>query len=97
MSSPSAAQEAADTQKLPNDGRRSLSQLVPTNFGRVTAETDDPASIEDALLRLKSNRLLEYNQPVYIAPMAKSNLQAPDNSAHPLMDKVSEFLAGNGQ
>ncbi|KAF9325408.1 WD_REPEATS_REGION domain-containing protein, partial [Linnemannia elongata] len=98
MSSLSAAQEASDTQELTKDGKRILSQLDrPAKFGRFTAETDDPASIEDVLLRLKTNRLLEYNQPVYIAPMAKPNLQASDNCALPLLDKVGEFLAGNGQ
>ncbi|KAG9071590.1 WD repeats region domain-containing protein [Linnemannia hyalina] len=99
MSSPSTVQEVADSQELTSDGKRCLSQLDrPAKFRRVTAETDYvPASIEDALLRLKTNRLLEYNQLVYIFPMAKPNLQAPDNSALPLMDKVREFLAGNGQ
>ncbi|KAG0068612.1 hypothetical protein BGZ89_004405 [Linnemannia elongata] len=98
VSSLSTDQEAADNQELTGDGKRCLSQLDrPTKFGRVAAEADFPASIEDALLRLKTNRLLEYNQPVYIAPMAKHNLQAPDNSALPLMDRVKEFLTGNGQ
>ncbi|KAG9071486.1 WD repeats region domain-containing protein [Linnemannia hyalina] len=83
----------------PQPGSTMSSQLDrPAKFGRVAAEADDdPASVEDALLRMKTNRLLEYNQPVYIAPMAKPNLQALDNSALPLMNMVREFLAGNGQ
>ncbi|KAG0075679.1 hypothetical protein BGZ90_009613, partial [Linnemannia elongata] len=98
MSSLSTNQEAADNQELTGNGKRCLSQLDrPAYFGRVAAEVDVPASIEDALLRLKTNRLLEYNQPVYISPVAKPNLQASDNSALPLMDKVGEFLASNGQ
>ncbi|KAG9071637.1 WD repeats region domain-containing protein [Linnemannia hyalina] len=98
MSSPSATQETADNQDLINDRSFSLLQISRSaKFGRTSAETGNLASVEDALLRLKTNRLFEYNQPVYIAPMAKSNLQAPDNSALPLMDMVREFLAGNGQ
>ncbi|KAG9071589.1 hypothetical protein KI688_005802 [Linnemannia hyalina] len=99
MSSPSTVQEVADSQELTSDGKRCLSQLDrPAKFRRVTAETDYvPASIEDALLRLKTNRLLEYNQLVYIFPMAKPNIQAPDNTLFSLMDKVEEFLAGDGQ
>ena len=90
--------KVTDNQELTGDGKRRLSQLERTaKFGRVTAETDDPASIQDTLLVLKTNRLLEYNQPVYISPMAKPDLQASDNSLLPLMNKAEEFLAGNGQ
>ncbi|KAG9071485.1 hypothetical protein KI688_005697 [Linnemannia hyalina] len=93
-----AAQKAADNQELTNNGKRSLSQLDrPAKSGRVAVNTDDPVSIEDALFRVKMNRLLKYNQPVYISPMAKSNLQAPDNSALPLMDMVEGFLADDSQ
>ncbi|KAG9071591.1 WD repeats region domain-containing protein [Linnemannia hyalina] len=99
MSSPSTVQEVADSQELTSDGKRCLSQLDrPAKFGRAAAETDDvPATIEVALLRLKTNRLIEYNQPVYIAPMAKPDLQAPDNTLFSLMDKVEGFLADDSQ
>ncbi|KAG9071602.1 WD repeats region domain-containing protein [Linnemannia hyalina] len=93
-----AAQEVTDSQELTSDGKYWPLQLYRrVKFGRIAAETNDiPASIEDALLRLK-NRLLEYNQPVYIAPMAKPNLQAPDNRLLPLMDMVEGFLADDSQ
>ncbi|KAG0055046.1 hypothetical protein BGZ90_005837, partial [Linnemannia elongata] len=98
MSSPSAAQVASDYQELTNDGKRCLSQLDrPAKFGRVTAETYVATATEDTLLNLKTNRLLEYNQPVYISLVAKSNLQAPDNSTLPLMDMVEKVLADDSQ
>ncbi|OAQ29905.1 hypothetical protein K457DRAFT_474346 [Linnemannia elongata AG-77] len=97
VSPPSTAQEAADNQEFTHDGKRCLLPLDrPLKFGRIATQADVPGSIEDALLRLKTNRLLEYNQPVYISPMAKPNLQASDNSALPLMDKVGNFLEGTG-
>ncbi|KAG0286518.1 hypothetical protein BGZ96_009380 [Linnemannia gamsii] len=54
-------------------------------------------TIEQALLTLRTQRLTEYQQKVYIAPLAKPNPQAPDDNISPLMGKVEEFLAGNGQ
>jgi WD40 repeat protein len=54
-------------------------------------------AVEQNLYRLKLQRLNEYKQPVYIAPMAKPNLQAPDDTLFPLMEKVNDFLAGDSQ
>ncbi|KAG0284425.1 hypothetical protein BGZ96_011204 [Linnemannia gamsii] len=42
-------------------------------------------------------RLSEYEQPVYIPPMAKPNLQAKDDTLFPLMKKVKDFLANDCQ
>ncbi|KAG0268735.1 hypothetical protein BGZ95_002326, partial [Linnemannia exigua] len=49
------------------------------------------------LHKLRMQRIAEYKQAVYIAPFAKPSLQATDDSLFPLMDKVEEFLAGEGQ
>ncbi|KAG0364416.1 WD_REPEATS_REGION domain-containing protein, partial [Mortierella sp. AD032] len=54
-------------------------------------------SLEDALLILRKQRLEAEQQPVYIPPMAKANLQAHDDDLFPLMDKVQEFLASDRQ
>ncbi|KAF8926929.1 WD_REPEATS_REGION domain-containing protein, partial [Haplosporangium gracile] len=55
----------------------------------------DPA--EYALQTLKALRLEDYKQAVYIPPMAKPSLQAPDYTLFSLMGKVQDFLAGDGQ
>ncbi|KAG0302867.1 WD_REPEATS_REGION domain-containing protein, partial [Linnemannia gamsii] len=54
-------------------------------------------NVEITLNTLKMQRLGEYKQPVYIAPVAKPNLQAQDDTLSPLMEKVREFLAGSSQ
>jgi WD40 repeat protein len=53
--------------------------------------------VEPALQNLRTQRLSEYRQPVYIASMAKPNLQSPDNTLFPLIDKVKDFLADDCQ
>ncbi|KAF9899119.1 hypothetical protein EC991_009579, partial [Linnemannia zychae] len=69
-----------------------LSQAVSPSFSSQSQELSD---IESAIRTLKIQRLEYYNQPVYIAPMAKSNLYASDNNLFPLMDKVKDFLDGD--
>ncbi|KAG9067035.1 WD repeats region domain-containing protein [Linnemannia hyalina] len=54
-------------------------------------------TIEQALFTLRAHRLAEYQEDVYIAPLAKHNPQAADANVFPLMDKVGEFLAGNSR
>ncbi|KAG0374855.1 Transducin (beta)-like 1 X-linked receptor 1 [Mortierella sp. AD032] len=50
--------------------------------------------IESDLQTHKKRRLDEGQKPVYIPPLARANLQAPDDyELFPLMDKVQEFLA----
>ncbi|KAG0046145.1 hypothetical protein BGZ90_008272, partial [Linnemannia elongata] len=61
------------------------------------AQLQDSPSVEDMLHRLQRLRIEEYTQDVFIAPMAKPNLQAPDNMLFSLMDKVEEFLADDSQ
>ncbi|KAG0277026.1 WD_REPEATS_REGION domain-containing protein, partial [Linnemannia exigua] len=51
--------------------------------------------LEYDLHKLRLQRLEESRQRIYIPPMAKPSLQAPDDSSFPLMDKVQEFLASS--
>ncbi|KAG9071588.1 WD repeats region domain-containing protein [Linnemannia hyalina] len=71
--------------------------LSPEASFQRYAQLQDSPSVEDMLHRLRRLRIEEYTQAVFIAPMAKPNLQALDNTLFSLMDKVEEFLAGDGQ
>ncbi|KAF9932380.1 hypothetical protein BGZ67_004765, partial [Mortierella alpina] len=53
--------------------------------------------LEYDLNDLRLRRLQEYSQTVYIPPLAKANLQAPDEDAQPLMKSIKEFLESDGQ
>ncbi|KAG0258432.1 hypothetical protein BGZ95_004983, partial [Linnemannia exigua] len=53
--------------------------------------------LEFCINRLKTHRLKEGHQPVYIPPMAKANLHAPDDALFNLMEKVQYFLASEQQ
>ncbi|KAF9120049.1 hypothetical protein BGW39_011703 [Mortierella sp. 14UC] len=68
---------------------------LPTSFPLLSLAQEIPR-VEYDLHRLKMQRIEEYKQAVYIAPLAKPNLQAPDVNLFPLIDKVEEFLAGEG-
>ncbi|KAG0299618.1 hypothetical protein BGZ97_003615 [Linnemannia gamsii] len=59
----------------------------------TTLELQDEFVLKEMMVR----RLREHHQPVYIPPMAKANLQAPDEDIFPLMENVQEFLASNRQ
>ncbi|KAF9907768.1 hypothetical protein EC991_010638 [Linnemannia zychae] len=48
--------------------------------------------LEFDLHRLKTQRIEESHQRIYIPPMAKANLQARDDALFLLMDKAKEFL-----
>ncbi|KAF9899544.1 hypothetical protein EC991_008628 [Linnemannia zychae] len=69
-----------------------LSQAVSPSLNSQPQELSD---IERAIHTLKIQQLEYYNQPVYIAPMAKSNLRASEHELFPLVDKVKEYLAGD--
>ncbi|KAF9119577.1 hypothetical protein BGW39_000213 [Mortierella sp. 14UC] len=69
---------------------------LPASFPLLTRVQEIP-KVKYDLYKLRMQRIDEYKQAVYIAPMAKPSLQAPDDSLFPLMDKVEEFLAGDGQ
>ncbi|KAF9271449.1 hypothetical protein BGZ68_003614, partial [Mortierella alpina] len=53
--------------------------------------------VECDLHRLRTVRLQEYRQNVYIPPLAKDGLQASDKVALPLMRKVERFLESDQQ
>ncbi|CAO3565215.1 unnamed protein product [Mortierella alpina] len=53
--------------------------------------------VEYDLDKLRSRRLDEYKQTVYIPPQAKATLQASDEEAVSLMQRVEEFLKSDGQ
>ncbi|KAK3804864.1 MAG: hypothetical protein JOS17DRAFT_825986, partial [Linnemannia elongata] len=58
---------------------------------------DNTTLVEYALHKLRWQRLEEAPPPVFISPMAKTNLQALDEDIFPLMEKVQEFLASGRQ
>ncbi|KAF9271701.1 hypothetical protein BGZ88_005724, partial [Linnemannia elongata] len=60
-------------------------------------QAQDDHSTESSVNALRVLRLREYEQPVFISPMAKASLQAPDNTLFPLMGKVKDFLSGDFQ
>ncbi|KAG9066483.1 hypothetical protein KI688_001710 [Linnemannia hyalina] len=90
---------SSDGHELNRDGKRVLSQLERTaKLGRMSSEVQSIPAVEDALQTLRSRRMSEYRQEVYIDPLAKSNAQAPDDeNLFPLMDKVKEFLKSERQ
>ncbi|KAF9115627.1 Transducin (beta)-like 1 X-linked receptor 1, partial [Mortierella sp. 14UC] len=55
------------------------------------------ASLNSALLRLKSQVLGEQDLGLYVPLMAKARLQARDEALFSLMDKAPEFLESDGQ
>ncbi|OAQ23141.1 YVTN repeat-like/Quino protein amine dehydrogenase [Linnemannia elongata AG-77] len=63
----------------------------------LLARVQSIPQVEYKLQALKMLRLNDYKQAVYIPPMTKPSLQAPDDRLFPLMKNVEEFLAGEGQ
>ncbi|KAF9134620.1 WD_REPEATS_REGION domain-containing protein [Mortierella sp. 14UC] len=63
----------------------------------IIVQYEEVSAMEDVLQALRMKRLNDYKQAVYIPPMAKPNLQASDDTRFILMEKVEEFLVGNGQ
>ncbi|CAO3565225.1 unnamed protein product [Mortierella alpina] len=53
--------------------------------------------VEYDLDKLRSRRLKNYNQTVYIPPQAKATLQVSDKEAVSLMQRVEDFLNSDGQ
>ncbi|KAF9294027.1 WD_REPEATS_REGION domain-containing protein [Linnemannia elongata] len=99
-SQPQATDSGSSDDQTRNDmGKRVLSQLERTEkFGRMSSEGQSTPAGEDILQALRSQRMSEYRQAVYIDPLAKPSVQASsDKNLFPLMDKVKEFLEGDGQ
>ncbi|KAK5814778.1 WD40-repeat-containing domain protein [Linnemannia elongata] len=63
----------------------------------ILAKVQGIPYLEYELYNLRTQRLKDVNLPIYISHMAKDNLQARDNDALPLMDKLQEFLASDRQ
>ncbi|KAG9065468.1 hypothetical protein KI688_001751 [Linnemannia hyalina] len=63
----------------------------------LLAKVQNIPHLEYELHKFRLQRLEEAKLPVYIAPMAKANLQARDDELFPLKEKVQEFLASNRQ
>ncbi|OAQ27423.1 WD40 repeat-like protein [Linnemannia elongata AG-77] len=74
---------------------RRLEDVSSTHYEFDQAQ--DNYNIESAVNALRVLRLREFEQPVFISPMAKASLQAPDNTLFPLTDKVKDFLSGNSE
>ncbi|CAO3565224.1 unnamed protein product [Mortierella alpina] len=53
--------------------------------------------VEYDLDKLRSRRLDEYKQTVYIPPQAKATLQASDEEAVSLLQRVEDFMKSDGQ
>jgi WD40 repeat protein len=79
-------------------GSYSLSRHLPLPItSPLLAQVQEIPKIEYDLHILRLLKIAEYKQAVYIAPMAKPSLQAPDDTLFPLMEKVKDFLAGDSQ
>ncbi|KAG0043057.1 hypothetical protein BGZ83_011888, partial [Gryganskiella cystojenkinii] len=63
----------------------------PSLLDRVQKKVD----VEADLRRIARLRFKERGGNVYVPPMAKANLQAPDSSIFPLIPMVDKFLSGN--
>ncbi|KAG0313378.1 WD_REPEATS_REGION domain-containing protein, partial [Linnemannia gamsii] len=78
-----------------------FNSLAPRSMPPLTLDLAPPPDVQEissfdvALQDMRKQRMDHYRQDVYIAPMAKPNLLAPDDNLFPLMEKVKEFLAGD--
>ncbi|KAF9283425.1 WD_REPEATS_REGION domain-containing protein, partial [Linnemannia elongata] len=64
---------------------------------QIETDAQEILCLEDDLHNLRSQRLRELHQPIYILPMAKANLQAQDDDLFSLKERVQEFLASQRQ
>ncbi|KAF9934216.1 hypothetical protein FBU30_002909 [Linnemannia zychae] len=55
-------------------------------------EVQEKPDLEFDIYKLRSQRMTKYNQPIYIPPMAKPKLDAPDHNSRLLVSIVKEFL-----
>ncbi|KAG0275162.1 hypothetical protein BGZ95_009126, partial [Linnemannia exigua] len=60
---------------------------------RVQASPD----VENAIFRLRFQRLKEQENALYVPVQAKPTLQSSDDTLFPLMENILDFLAGSGQ
>ncbi|KAG0213061.1 hypothetical protein BGX28_005082 [Mortierella sp. GBA30] len=70
--------------------------LPPTVSHSLIDRVQNKVDVEADLDKLRRRRLNEPdNTTVYIPPLAKDSLQAPDDALFPLMERTKEFLSGN--
>ncbi|KAF9287541.1 hypothetical protein BGZ88_008567, partial [Linnemannia elongata] len=72
--------------------QHSSSRPDPGSPPFLTVQLEITTFVESALHELRQQRLMEAPLPIFIFPMAKSNLQACDDDLFPLREKVQEFL-----
>ncbi|KAG9064420.1 hypothetical protein KI688_003610 [Linnemannia hyalina] len=72
-------------------------RLLLPSTSPLLAKVQGIPKLEYDLHVLRLMRIADYNQAVYIDPMAKPNLQDMDDNLFPLMDKVKDFLASDTQ
>ncbi|KAG9067036.1 hypothetical protein KI688_012948 [Linnemannia hyalina] len=73
------------------------SHLPIPDSSPILAKVQKIPYMEYELYKLQMQRLDDAKLSIYISPMAKANLQAQDNEAFPLMEKMQEFLASDRQ
>ncbi|CAO3565254.1 unnamed protein product [Mortierella alpina] len=87
-----------------NDSSAAVAHLYPLrshlpipDSSPLLAIVQEVPYVEYDLDKLRSRRLDEYKQTVYIPPQAKATLQASDEEAVSLMQRVEDFLKSDGQ
>ncbi|KAG0315149.1 hypothetical protein BGZ97_008543 [Linnemannia gamsii] len=91
-------QDYTATTSIPAANFISLKNRLPLpDSSPLLNRAQEIQELEFCINRLKTQRLKEGHQPVYIPPMAKANLQAPDDALFCLMEKVQDFLASEQQ
>jgi WD40 repeat protein len=74
------------------NGKRALGVENNTSSEHIPKRQHHLNKVADSILHLKAQRLQEYHQPVYIAPMSKASLKSSEKVLQPLMDRVCSFL-----
>ncbi|KAF9092621.1 WD_REPEATS_REGION domain-containing protein, partial [Mortierella sp. GBA35] len=89
--------ESSDISAAIQAAQHTIPSLPQPASPPLVAHVQEMPTLEQALDTLKKQRLNNYEQTIYIPPLAKPSLQASDDTLLPLMDKVQDFLGGDGQ
>ncbi|KAF9129533.1 WD_REPEATS_REGION domain-containing protein, partial [Linnemannia schmuckeri] len=81
----------------PNDKETLIISLSTQTPEPELDQVQEISKVEYDLRTLRSQRITDYSQPIYVAPMAKPSLRASDDILFPLMDKVKDFIASDCQ
>ncbi|KAF9147856.1 hypothetical protein BG015_010431 [Linnemannia schmuckeri] len=73
-----------------------ISLSAPQKSSPILSRVQDIPYLEYDLHRLRSQRLKERENVLYIPPQAKPSLRSSDDTLFPLMETTLEFLAGPG-